>query len=1361
MFGRQSDIMNDKSKKKSIIMALAVFVAIAAFASPLFMSDDNGDSNTVVLGDEASEYISVSSQADIDKAAENSKLLLAESIEGNLTIPSGMSLYGIDTPEDLTDLIGAPEDAKVITGTVILEAGATLNFVKITGAVSICDNEVAVDDNTNTIIQYCTINAGTTIAISYSNIQAGNISVVSNDLKNADTTAAILSFEGARDNDGSDFKVTADVFDLTISKNKLNSDSARAFSGNDKVGAEYSGGSYTSISNNAIQDAPDWGASITFRALNENSTLLVENNEITNGNKPQLGLSGSDGVLDTGNVDSNSYLAGLTTNAKSLIIPANSVAVLSEGSELEFENITILGTIIYDGSSVSAVDGISAIKAGSLIINGELTPIGEEPIVVFGDITLEGSLTGTLIILPAEVGEAGNVITKSKIILRNFDVVTGSSIEYKVTVDSEAVKNSSDIANELEIMTNNAGKDVVVSNSYEDRGVIVDVHDIEYNGEYQDAPVDVTQFKADNNIKVLKKIIYVDTTGTKYVYDVDEDDFTDKLDANEISAKVEIIDKTSAFLDLKVTNAGTYTLIYTVSTNTLDEDNKNVVDYNFEVEFTVHQKVIKYALPLVVKIFDGTTDVFGNIVCLDISDKDDVSFLLSFDSSDVGIHKLIFSGLDGKDKDNYILADYYFLDNYTHDCCETSENCDCGDFPFDMEDCACENDFCICKYIFYGLILPKTITSDMITISNVVPSFDHPNEVYPVITVTLLDGTEVELDTSRMNESGYEVPFYGYFVNKNDSRTWSEFRDGIDISDAGNYYAVIMGIGNVPPAPSYYGIDSPNFPAELLNYTTGPILNNVLCEYIENVIYELTTPNLDNEIDDSIPEYLIDLLTQFISYFTNDGESVNIQDIINLFFTLPINGEGSGNEAITDIDDETLFMMYYLAYAEENVDLKGELIYNGETATIKLPEDLKNEVGLRAWYLSFKNQLSEFGNGEYCLRISAGNVTIAEFAFTFNDGEISSFRNVIFNGEWNPLNYANAWASKKEFESKSGIVINYHYIYDENGEIREEHIEQIINIAALKSGFQYTYSNAGAQLQQYKFLRWSTVGDSDLYDDACLVDNKLFHVNALHVIDKRTLETYAIDGVLNLYAVYDMKTPEPGNKSIDEVAAFYNIDAETVQNMMILYGINVDDVISRTMTLIYEQSGYSDMAMKGVLYKIVDGKPSIVYTEYNLRSDNGLRAWYFSFDDKASIVVDEYGLAGYYDARIVAVDSEGNETELLSTKFHIAEELYGVNITVDYVNADGEDGVKVYVEPKKGCLVPAGELIIAYSYISSGPFGDEPTSAIVDAVPISVSSSTQIFDIDVSGMDSANAIFKWVDSNGSTVYSLSNTVTSQ
>ena len=1345
--------MNDKSKNKSIIMALAVFIAIAAFASPLLMSDDNGDSNTVVLSDEAPDYVSVSSQDDIDNAAENSKLLLNDDFTGSLTIPSGTSLYGIDIPKDLTDLVGAPDGAKTITGDVTLEAGATLNFIKINGKVSICDNNVTVNDSTATEIRYCTINSETAIAISYLDIQAGDISIVSNEINNSNTTNAILSFEGARDGKRG-ATASESIFSLSISNNKLGADEGRAFSGNDKVGLSYAGGSQISISNNIIADAPSWGASIMLRSLNENSTFDVSKNNIANGDKPEVGLSGGNAF----DGDANSFLDGFTTDAKSLIIPIGSIAVLSEGSEFEFERITVNGTITYDGSSISNVDGISAIKAGSLIINGELTPIGADtPIVVSGDITLEGSLMGKLIILPEEIDEDGNVLVKSNIKLRNFETTDGAVIEYKLTVDDEgSVSDIGTISNVSEIKTNEAGEDVVISNLYEDRGVIIDVHDIEYNSEYQDAPVDVTQFKAANNIKVLKEITYTNVCGAKFVYNV-EDYFTDSiLDVNGISAKVETIDKTSAFLNLKVTNAGKYELTYIVSTNAISDDGKNIVDSDFKVEFTVSQKVIKYALPLVVKIFDGTTDVFGNIVCLDIFDEDEVSFLLEFESADAGIHKLIFKGLDGEDADNYILADYYFITNYTHDCCENSESCECGDLPFSMDDCTCENDFCMCKFIFYGLILPKTITSDMITISNVVPSFDHPDKVYPTITVELLDGTTVELDTSKMNERDYDIPFDGFFVNKNDCEQYFEFEDGISINDAGDYYAVIC---NHPLAPSYNMNYSSSFSGS--NYIAGPILENIFYEYIENVIYELPDAT-DNGMDNSIPMYLTDLLTQFISHFTNNGESVNIQDIINLLFTLPINGEDSGNKAIVDIDDRTLFMMYYLASAEENANLKGELAYDGGNNIIRFSEDLKNEAGLRAWYLSFNNQLSEFGEGDYHLRISADDVTIAEYTFTFSSDGIDDIVNVIYD-EGYALDFANAWASKKGFESKSGIVINYHYIYDDKGsEIREEHIEQIINIAMLKNGLQYTYSNVGAQLQQYEFLRWSTVGSPSLYDDACLVDNELFHFNALEVIDRTDLESYAVDGVLNLYAVYDMKTPKPDNKSIDNVAAFYDIDAKKVQDLMSLYGINVDDVISRTMAFIYEQSGYSNTTMKGILYKLVNGELLEVYHEDNLNSDDGLRAWYFSFDDQVNSAVDTYGLAGYYDARIVAVDPEGNETELLSAKFHIAEELYGANITVDYVNVDDiNDAVKVYIEPKNGCLVPAGDLIVAYSFMSSGPFGDEPASALADAVPIPVSSSTQIIDVDISGMDSANAIFKWIDSSGHTVYSLSNTVTSQ
>lgn len=199
------------------------------------MSDDNGDSNTVVLSDEAPDYVSVSSQDDIDNAAENSKLLLNDDFTGSLTIPSGTSLYGIDIPKDLTDLVGAPDGAKTITGDVTLEAGATLNFIKINGKVSICDNNVTVNDSTATEIRYCTINSETAIAISYLDIQAGDISIVSNEINNSNTTNAILSFEGARDGKRG-ATASESIFSLSISNNKLGADEGRAFSGNDKVG---------------------------------------------------------------------------------------------------------------------------------------------------------------------------------------------------------------------------------------------------------------------------------------------------------------------------------------------------------------------------------------------------------------------------------------------------------------------------------------------------------------------------------------------------------------------------------------------------------------------------------------------------------------------------------------------------------------------------------------------------------------------------------------------------------------------------------------------------------------------------------------------------------------------------------------------------------------------------------------------------------------------------------------------------------------------------------------------------------------------------------------------------------------------
>ena len=461
--------------------------------------------------------------------------------------------------------------------------------------------------------------------------------------------------------------------------------------------------------------------------------------------------------------------------------------------------------------------------------------------------------------------------------------------------------------------------------------------------------------------------------------------------------------------------------------------------------------------------------------------------------------------------------------------------------------------------------------------------------------------------------------------------------------------------------------------------------------------------------------------------------------------------------------DETLIMLYYLVYAEEGAEINGEFLIFDEINDKWHPlysEPLNNKVGIRAWYFSFLDQLAgkELVDGGYQIVISSNNVEIAVFEFTVKDGmimegeypsSIDFLENKLLQGK---LERTQAWASKQSFEAKSGIVINYHYIYTDGS---EKHFEQIINLEMLNMGVPLYYSNVGASSGLYSFLKWTTLGDTNIYLD--VVENEEFFVNALQIIDKQDLMNYAIDGVLNLYAVYDFagEPVRPDGKYVERVAAFYDIDANTVQAMMNLYGVPVSDVTSRTFALIYEQYGCSELEVEGVLYKLVNGELVEVFTE-GLLQDNGLRAWYFSFDDQAKTVVEEYGLAGYYDARIVVIDSEGNKTELLSTKFHIAEELYGVNITADYVDAAGEDAVKVFIEPKNGCLVPAGELIVVYSYLDDGYLEHTQVSTSV-----STSSSTQTFDVSAPGMSSANAIFKWIDSNGNTVYSLSNIVAPQ
>ena len=1326
MFGRQSDIMNDKSKKKSIIMALAVFIAIAAFASPLLMGDDNGDSNTVVLSGESlpGGYVNISTQEDIDSATENN-LVLAADFTGSLIIPSGKSLYGMVPPNTIpNDLVGTPDGAKTITGTVTLEAGARLSFINIDGAVSICDNDVAVDNTTNTTIQYCSINAGTNVAISYLDIQAGNISIFSNVLSNKDTTNAILSFEGARD-DVRSAKATSGTFNLDISGNNFSANKSRTFSGNDKVGSEYLGGSSISISGNTIQDAPKWGASIMFRALNENSELVVENNMISNSNKPELGLAGY--TDNKSFADSNSYLSGLTTDANSLIIPANSVAVLSKDSELNFENITVLGTIIYDGSSISAVDGISTIKAGSLIINGELVPITDgKPIVVFGDVTLEGDLAGTLVILPAELDDAGNVLTKSNITLRNLNMAGGANIEYKLTVGGEPVTDSDAISNVSEIETNEAGEDVVISNSYEDRGVTVNVHDIEYNSEYQDAPVEVTQYVSpNNNIKALNAIYYyapgsIPGSNLPVIYDVA--DYADGIAVNGISAGTEPLSgNVLGFTDLKVTNAGTYILIYTVSTSEM-KDGKNVVDENFAVTFKVHQKVItEIDDKQIIKIYDTNTDVHSALTSIDIYEDDDVSFIAHYFSKNAGIWPVIIEGIDGNDAINYALSAKFDQSKYTTEC-EEECNCKiCKDRSM-SETCYCEN--CICNnYPVMGVILPKIITEDMIDVSKTYLSFNS-NRIYPVITITLLDLDEngnpitIELDTSKMNNPTYDVPFIGNFVYEGEyGFDTNDFDEGIDFSYALNWTAMICDL-------------NPNIP-EFNNYIEGPLVLGAAIGYDKNATAD------------------------------------EISGLLNSMYTMDWR-----NKPLTDVIGNTMFMTYYLADdLGENVtyalfDSSDNLIYDE-------PIDGGISEGIRAWYFSFDDQaryVEELVDGTYYLLILAGDSPIGKFDIEIKDSKIAGLYNAGYTLSCNSISedmgrlceYPPAWASKKAFEVTPGYIIKYHYIYNSSGlpgdEPQHKHIEQLINPMLLNMGFQYTISDVGVSPETMIFIKWTTLDINEVYGDCAIevLDGQFsYSVNPIQVIDREFLTKYVDKdtGILNLYADYivldDPVDPEE-NKSINNIASGYKDHADDAKDYMLLYGVNANDVIDNTAWIIYDQKGYENSAMQGILYKLVDGELVEVFTE-DLLQDDGRRAWYFSFNDQAK--VDE--IAGLYAIHIYA-DGE----KVIEYTFEIYHMDYAVTVSADYAvdKETGVEGVRISIEPKEGSAVPDGILSLTYTHLVEGPFGLQTETVTTDNISIWGSDVTQTVFIPADGFDTANAVFEW-ESQGKTIYSLSNTIT--
>ena len=124
---------------------------------------------------------------------------------------------------------------------------------------------------------------------------------------------------------------------------------------------------------------------------------------------------------------------------------------------------------------------------------------------------------------------------------------------------------------------------------------------------------------------------------------------------------------------------------------------------------------------------------------------------------------------------------------------------------------------------------------------------------------------------------------------------------------------------------------------------------------------------------------------------------------------------------------------------------------------------------------------------------------------------------------------------------------------------------------------------------------------------------------------------------------------------MDYVGSGYEVYADDATIALEDLGIEVSDVIDDTMFIVYRQTGYTDCTMQGFVYY----GSKLVYSE-TLKSIDGLRAWYFSFDDQAS----KWTLInGTYTLQICTVDSEGNIIDIcLSDDVIIGNEVtYVVN----------------------------------------------------------------------------------------------------
>lgn len=290
--------------------------------------------------------------------------------------------------------------------------------------------------------------------------------------------------------------------------------------------------------------------------------------------------------------------------------------ILNEGAQIVLGNNSSINGAIYshDGSSVSDItageNGLT-ITGGLLIIDG----------------------TATKITINEGVDEEGKTVT-SNVIIKNFDD-NNTTVTYKDKDGNEVTEPEriAEIAN-----VSYEGPNVI-------DGVTIESNDITYNG-LQDADVTVTtpSSSSSSNYTRITSISYngvmLTTSG-------------ENLTSNNAAGATATWNSTlGGFTDVKVKNAGIYTLHYEILPTTSNKE------LSINVSFEVTKKEITLSnTENITKVYDGNTSCDAEIKLNDILGSDDVTITAEYGSKNVYDHIPLKFKLTGADAGNYTLVE--------------------------------------------------------------------------------------------------------------------------------------------------------------------------------------------------------------------------------------------------------------------------------------------------------------------------------------------------------------------------------------------------------------------------------------------------------------------------------------------------------------------------------------------------------------------------------------------------------------------------------------------------------------------------------------------------------------------------------